>query len=112
MNGESGGGQAAYTEAVQISQAAGNIHMVIITNSNLADILMEQGQLHQAARIYSETLQMATRPDGQSSPLAERALCRIEPECLTSGTTWKLQHSILTSALSSAGSGGIWTCKL
>jgi LuxR family maltose regulon positive regulatory protein len=61
----------AYTEAVRIGQAADNIHMVIIANSNLAHILMELGQLHQAARIYSETLQMATRPDGQTSPLAD-----------------------------------------
>jgi LuxR family transcriptional regulator, maltose regulon positive regulatory protein len=61
----------AYTEAVRIGQAADNIHMVIIANSNLAHILIELGRLHQAARIYSETLQMATRPDGQRSPLAD-----------------------------------------
>jgi len=62
----------AYVEAVRISQTAGNIHLVIIANSNLAHILMELGQLYQAARIYSETLQMATRPDGQRLPLADR----------------------------------------
>src|SRR5512136_2743381 len=61
----------AYTEAVRIGQAAGNVHTVIITNSSLARILAELGRLHQAARIYSETLQMATRPDGQRSPLAD-----------------------------------------
>ena len=75
--------QRAYTDAVLISQSAGNIHMVIIANSNLADILMEQGQLHQADRIYSETLQMATLPDGQISPLAEKVyagLSRISYE--------------------------------
>jgi LuxR family maltose regulon positive regulatory protein len=44
--------------------------MVIITSANLAHILMEFGQLHQAARIYAEALQMATRPDGQRLPLA------------------------------------------
>jgi LuxR family maltose regulon positive regulatory protein len=61
----------AYTEAVRIGQAADNIHMVILANSSLAHILMELGRLHQAARLYSETLQMATRPDGQRSPLAD-----------------------------------------
>jgi len=61
----------AYTEAVRIGQAANNVHMVIITNSSLARVLVELGRLHQAARIYSETLQMATRPDGQRSPLAD-----------------------------------------
>jgi ATP/maltotriose-dependent transcriptional regulator MalT len=62
-----------YTEAVRIGQAANSIHVVIIANANLAHILMELGRLHQAARLYSETLQMATRPDGQQSPLADRA---------------------------------------
>jgi LuxR family maltose regulon positive regulatory protein len=46
--------------------------MVIITNSNLAGVLIEQGYLHQSARIFSETLGMAALPDGQVSPLSER----------------------------------------
>jgi LuxR family maltose regulon positive regulatory protein len=60
----------AYTEAVRIGQEANNLHMVIIANSNLADILMEQGQLHRADMIYTKSLQMTVRPDGQRSPLA------------------------------------------
>jgi LuxR family maltose regulon positive regulatory protein len=44
--------------------------MVIIANANLADILLEQGQLHPAARVYTEALRMAALPDGQISPLA------------------------------------------
>ena len=39
---------------------------------NIAEILMEQGQLHRAAYTYTQTLQMAVRPDGQRSPLAAR----------------------------------------
>ncbi len=39
----------AYTEAIRIGREANNLHMVIIANSNIADILMEQGQLHRAA---------------------------------------------------------------
>jgi LuxR family maltose regulon positive regulatory protein len=72
MNGDLEEARQAYTEALRISQAADNIHMAIIANSHLAEILIEQGQLHQAARTFSETLQMATRPDGQISPLVER----------------------------------------
>ena len=60
----------AYTEAIQIGREANNLNMVIIANSNIADILMEQGQLHRAADTYTQTLQMAVRPDGQRSPLA------------------------------------------
>jgi LuxR family maltose regulon positive regulatory protein len=60
----------AYTEASRIGREADNLHMVIIANANLADILMEQGQLHRAANTYAQSLQMAVRPDGQRSPLA------------------------------------------
>ena len=62
----------AYTEAIQIGREANNLNMVIIANSNIADILMEQGQLHRAADTYAQTLQMAVRPDGQRSPLAAK----------------------------------------
>ena len=62
----------AYTEAIRIGREADNLHMVIIANSNIADILMEQGQLHRAADIYTQSLQMAVRPDGQRSPLAAK----------------------------------------
>lgn len=55
----------AYTEALPIGRAAGNTNMAIIANANLADILMEQGHLHRAAGIYSETLQM---PTGATQP--------------------------------------------
>jgi LuxR family maltose regulon positive regulatory protein len=60
----------AYTEAIRIGREAGNHHMVIIASSNIADILVIQGHLHQAADTYIQCLQMAIRPDGQRSPLA------------------------------------------
>ena len=72
INGDLEGAQQAYQEAVQISQAAGNIHLSIIYCANLANILSEQGQLHRAARLYSDTIQMARSADGQVSPLVER----------------------------------------
>ena len=70
INGNLDEAAHAYTEAVRIGREANNLHMVIIANSNLADILMEQGQLHRADMIYTKSLQMAVRPDGQRSPLA------------------------------------------
>lgn len=72
MNGELEDARRAYMEAKQIGQAAGDIHLVIVLNSNLANVLMEQGMLHQAAEIYAETLQMATRPDGRKLAIAGR----------------------------------------
>jgi LuxR family maltose regulon positive regulatory protein len=74
----------AYTEAIRIGREANNLHMVIIANSNLADILMEQGQLHRAADTYAQSLQIAVRPDGQKSPLAGgiyAGLGRLSYEC-------------------------------
>jgi LuxR family maltose regulon positive regulatory protein len=72
MNGDMEEAKRAYLEAEQASQAAGNIYMTMIADSNLADVLLEQGQLRQAEKIYSETLQIAARPDGQKLPLADR----------------------------------------
>jgi LuxR family maltose regulon positive regulatory protein len=60
----------AYHEAARIGREAGNAHMVIIANSNLAEVYLEQGQLHRAADLYAQSLQMAVRPDGERSPLA------------------------------------------
>jgi LuxR family maltose regulon positive regulatory protein len=72
MNGDLTDAQQAYAEAKKICQAAGDIHLVVVANSNLANIMMEQGLLHEAANIYSETLQLATRPNGQKLVIAGR----------------------------------------
>jgi LuxR family maltose regulon positive regulatory protein len=72
INGDLEEARNAYLEAVQISEAAGNIYMTMIAKSNLANVLTEQGELHQAARIYAETLQNAHYPDGQELPMADR----------------------------------------
>jgi ATP/maltotriose-dependent transcriptional regulator MalT len=65
INGDLEEARHAYSEAMQIAQAAGDVHLTIVLNSNIANILMEQGYLHEAHNIYSETLEMAIRPDGQ-----------------------------------------------
>ena len=67
----------AYLEAAAIGQAAGDINLTIVLNSNLANILVEQGSLRQAARIYSETLQLATRPDGQKAIITGRVYVEL-----------------------------------
>ena len=77
INGNLEEARSAYLEAMQISRAAGNIYMTIIAKSNLADVLIEQGELHQAARIYAETLQNARHPDGQELPIADRLLAGL-----------------------------------
>jgi LuxR family transcriptional regulator, maltose regulon positive regulatory protein len=62
----------AYTEALRIGRGANNPHMVIMAQSNLADLFYEIGSLGLAARSYAETLQSAIRADGQDSPFAAR----------------------------------------
>lgn len=72
LNGDLEAARRAYTEAMRIGQAADNIHLAIIANSHIAETLIEQGQLHTAARTYAESLKMATGQNGQTSPLAAR----------------------------------------
>ena len=67
----------AYLESARIGQAAGDVHLTIVVNSNLANILVEQGSLHKAARLYHETLQMATRPGGRKTVIAGRVCVEL-----------------------------------
>ncbi len=67
----------AYGEAVQIGRAANNRHLVILGNSNLAEILIEQGQLDLAASRLSEALQVTTNADGGKSPWVDRVLAGL-----------------------------------
>ena len=66
-----------YSEASRIGREAGNPHMTVIADSNLADVLSEQGRLRLAADMYTQALQMAIRPDGQKSPLAGKILAGL-----------------------------------
>ena len=62
----------AYTDAVRISQAAGNPHLEVMFKTNLGDVLFEQGQLHQADRTYTEALRLAEHVDGPDSSYAHK----------------------------------------
>jgi LuxR family transcriptional regulator, maltose regulon positive regulatory protein len=73
-NGDLEEAKHAYAEAIRIGKEAGNLHTVIIASLSIADIFMVQGQLHRAADLYAQCLQMAVRPDGQRSPLAANIL--------------------------------------
>ncbi len=66
-----------YIHAAEIGKAANNTEMVINTNTDIADILMEQGRLKQAEPLLLETLQLALRADGQRSPLSAQLYWRL-----------------------------------
>ncbi len=67
----------AYNEAVRIGRAAKNPHLVILGDSDLAEILIEQGQLDLAAGRLSEGLHVATRADGSKSLWVDRVLAGL-----------------------------------
>jgi LuxR family maltose regulon positive regulatory protein len=67
----------AYASAARSGETAGNPHLVILANANLADVLLEQGRLHRAASLYSETLGAATTTGRPASPLADGPLAGL-----------------------------------
>ena len=67
----------AYGEAVRIGRAAKNPHLIILGDSELAEILVEQGQLDLAVARLSEALQVATRADGSKSIWVDRVLAGL-----------------------------------
>ncbi len=63
----------AYNEAKPFIKSAGDVHLSIVLNSNLANILIEKGELRRAASIYRETLEMAALPGGRIASIVGRA---------------------------------------
>jgi len=70
MNGELEEARRAFTMAVDVARAAGNLGMVVVASSNLTGVLVEQGRLHEAARVCEDTLALAARPGSQVLPWA------------------------------------------
>jgi LuxR family maltose regulon positive regulatory protein len=70
IDGDLAGATHAYSDAVSIGRATDNAHAVILAELQLAEILREQGRLHDAFRTYSGSLRLATGMDGARSPSA------------------------------------------
>jgi LuxR family transcriptional regulator, maltose regulon positive regulatory protein len=77
MTGDLEEAKQDYPQSAQICQAAGDVHLTIAVNSNLANILVAQEVLRQAAKIYSDTLTLATHPDGRKALIAGRLLVEL-----------------------------------
>jgi LuxR family maltose regulon positive regulatory protein len=73
LSGDFTGASCAFAEAGRNGQAAGNLHLAAATISALADLMVGQGQLRQAAETYRQALQVVTRPNGRRLPVAARA---------------------------------------
>ena len=61
-----------YDQAAQFGKTANNVEMIINTNEDICDILIEQGKLKQAEHLLLETLPMTVRADGRRIPLSAR----------------------------------------
>jgi LuxR family maltose regulon positive regulatory protein len=70
--GDFAGARRAFAEAGRGGQAAGNTQLTVSATSALADLLVGEGRLGQAAETYGEALRTATRPDGRRLPVAAR----------------------------------------
>ncbi len=57
-----------YDQALEIGRAANNTEMIVNTNADIVNILLEQGQLRQSERLLLNTLPLTLRTDGQRLP--------------------------------------------
>lgn len=76
-NGKLKEARQAYEKAVCIGRTVDNAYLSIITTTNLADVLMELGEIHLACRLYSEVLDLANRPGSTKSPWVGRVYARL-----------------------------------
>jgi LuxR family maltose regulon positive regulatory protein len=71
----------AYSEAARAVRGIGDVHLSIVLNSNLGNVLAEKGQIRQAAAIHRETLEMAALPGGRTAPIGGRACIELGQIC-------------------------------
>jgi LuxR family maltose regulon positive regulatory protein len=68
MGGDLAAAVGSLTQATEMGQAAGNVHLAVPANALLADLKVQQGQLHGAFEAYQQALEMAGH-----SPVAAQA---------------------------------------
>lgn len=71
----------AYSEAAKAIRAIGDVHLNVILNSNLGNVLAEKGQLRKAASLYRDTVQLAALPTGRTAPIGGRACIELAQVC-------------------------------
>jgi LuxR family transcriptional regulator, maltose regulon positive regulatory protein len=72
--GESKAGMQALDDVFRMSQSAGNVMLSVMIACNRAEILMRQGQPHEAAAAYQKAVELATDAQGRRMPIAGQAL--------------------------------------
>ena len=64
----------ALDDVLRMSQSAGNVMLSVMITCNRAEILMRQGQPHEAAVTYQRAVELATNARGRRMPIAGQAL--------------------------------------
>jgi LuxR family maltose regulon positive regulatory protein len=74
VSGEGVVDDRALDEVLRMSQGAGNVMLSVMITCNRAELLMRQGQPHEAAAAYHRALDLATDAQGRRLPIAGQAL--------------------------------------
>jgi LuxR family maltose regulon positive regulatory protein len=61
LQGDMAGAKSAFAQASSLSEANNNIYTALIAAYNLAQLHVDQGQLHRAAELYRQALQLASQ---------------------------------------------------
>jgi LuxR family maltose regulon positive regulatory protein len=77
LQGDRAAASQAYTEAIAISQASGNIMITIAATTCLGQVQQSENQLHLAAESFSRVLQLAGDPPWPAACEAYLGLARI-----------------------------------
>jgi LuxR family maltose regulon positive regulatory protein len=72
--GEGKADMQALDDVFRMSQSAGNVMLSVMIACNRAEILMRQGQPHEAAATYQKAVELATDAQGRRLPIAGQAL--------------------------------------
>jgi LuxR family maltose regulon positive regulatory protein len=67
--GDVGAAARAFEEASRLGEKGGNLSGALFAFSNCATLLISQGQLHEAERIYKEALRVAAAHGGELLPI-------------------------------------------
>ncbi len=77
LQGERAAASQAYSEAISISQASGNIMITLAASTSLGQVQETENQLHMAAESYRRVLQLAGDPPWTAACEAYLGLARV-----------------------------------
>jgi LuxR family maltose regulon positive regulatory protein len=80
IQGDRAAAKQAYSEAISICKTSGNLYTQILATTGLANILLAENQLHQAAETYREVLELVGDLPIPVAPHVHLCLARISYE--------------------------------